>query len=72
MEKDFLRNFGAVILGVVAFGICGAAASYFLSAHERNYVFGIAALLMIPAVAYGVYRLLVCKRTGTANSVFIL
>ena len=50
MEKDFLRNFGAVILGVVAFGICGAAASYFLSAHERNYVFGIAALLMIPAV----------------------
>ena len=56
MEKDFLRNFGAVLFGVVAFGICGSAASYFLSAHERNYVFGIAALLMIPAVAYGVYR----------------
>ena len=31
MEKDFLRNLGAVILGI-------------------------AALLMIPAVAYGVYR----------------
>lgn len=56
MKKDFLKNFGAIMLGVVTFGICGAAASYFLSAQESNYVFGIVALLMIPAVAYCVYR----------------
>lgn len=51
-----MKNFGVIILGIASFGICGAAASYFLSAHERNYAFGIVALLMIPAVAYGVYR----------------